>query len=416
MTKFEKKFFSAIATSSLLLGSISSTIFGATYEISGNGSESESFIDVETERETEVEQKNEADVDNDVKIYANSGENEAEDNTGGDLNIDTGDVEVGVKIENSLNTNMAELDLCDGCGMDGEFKIADNGEGTDNDIKYEAESEVELEQENEGDVDNDVDVTAGSGKNEVDGNTNGNVTIETGNVTVGDETNPVYIKNSLNLNSAAVSNGGEEGTLSVWILGNGTDSDNFADLEFESEVELEQENEADVDNDVDIAAFSGENEAEDNTGGFVNIDTGDILVGVLLDTMANFNLAVVEDCCLVDLLAKIADNGDNSDNDIALELEDELEVEQENEGDFDNEVDLTAESGENEADDNTMGGDDPTIETGAVDAGVEVKNSGDVNTYGDVDFEMPDGETSVDIDIDFGGLVELLEELLALLS
>jgi hypothetical protein len=412
MTKIEKKFFSAIATGSLLLGSISSTIFGATYEITGNGRDSESYINVEMERETEVEQKNEADVDNKIKINANSGYNKIKDSTGAEVEIDTGDVEVGVAIENSVNTNAAEVDTCGGCGMDGEFKIADNARDTDNDIKFEFEHEVELEQDNEADVDNEVDITATSGDNKVKDTTNGSVTVDTGKVTV----NPVMIKNTLNMNMASVKGANDEGELSVWITGNARDSENYADLEYESEIELEQDNEADVDNDVDLLADSGWNKVKDSTGGYVEVDTGEIEVGVLLDTMANFNMADVEDCCMLDLMAKIANNGRDTANDIKLELEDELEVEQENEGDFDNEVDLTAESGENKVKDSTLGGDDPSIDTGPVSVGVEVMNSGDVNTYGEADFDLPGGDTSVDIDIDFGGLIELLEELLALLS
>ncbi len=414
---------SSLATSALLLGSISGPILGATYEISGNGTDSDNYIDVELEREVEVEQKNEADVSNDVKIYANTGGNEAEDNTGGDVEIDTGDAEVGVLIQNELNSNFASVDTCGGCVFDGEFKIAGNGSHTDNDIDFEMESEIEIDQENEADVENDVDVTANTGGNEAEDNTGGSVEIKTGDAVV----NPVMILNTLNANFASVSGSDDNGSLSAWILGNGTHSDNYLDLEFENEVEIDQENEAEVGNDVAVEANTGDNDAEDNTGGPIGIDTGNVEVGVLIDNMGNFNFADVESCCLLDLAVKIADNGSDTDNDIKLELEDELEVEQENEfecgghrhhgkgGDC-NDVDITAQTGDNEVEDSTAGGEDPSIDTGDAEVAVEVSNSANVNHFGEGDFDLPGGGNSVDINIDFGGLTELLEDLLALLS
>ena len=170
----------------------------------------------------------------------------------------------------------------------------------------------------------------------------------------------------------------------------------------------------------------------------MEIDTDKVEVGVLVDTMANLNVAMVDDCCISDFLAKIADNGRQTDNDIELDLTDELNVDQDNDLDCDGgkkspfpwlesfwfgkdggkcaDVDITAGSGGNGAADIGGGGlGDPSTDTGPVGVAVEVATTANANHYGTGDFDLGD-DTSVDIDIDFSGLMELLEDLLGALQ
>jgi hypothetical protein len=149
--------------------------------------------------------------------------------------------------------------------------------------------------------------------------------------------------------------------------------------------------------------------------------------------------------------AKIAKNGDSSDNKIVAELDDELDVDQENSckddhhsyfprglfieeflflgyGDhgkdcLENDVYADAFSGFNEAERNT--GDpegDPSIETGNAETTVEVWNAGNSNVFGDVsDWELPGDDeeeegngTNVNVTITFD--LEALLGMLGLLS
>jgi hypothetical protein len=203
------------------------------------------------------------------------------------------------------------------------------------------------------------------------------------------------------------------------ITGNGSDSDNELDLELENEVKLEQNNWADILNDVEVKSQTGDNEAEDNTGGEVEIETGDATADVTVDNMVNFNWADIDGCgCLEDLLAKISGNGTDTDNKIKAELESELKAEQNN--DFDckgeirdacAEVDVDLETGDNEAEDNTLGGDDPAIETGDADADVEVSNSGNSNVFGSVpelELDFPWFDLNLNISIDLEDLLDAL--------
>ena len=416
MNELKKKAIS-FAAAGLMLVNLAVPAIAATYEISGNNTDSQSLIDVDFDRDVNLKQKNEADVKNKISIEANSGDNEAENISNGNVEIDTGAVEVGVKVENQLNSNFASIDLCNGCAFEGDFKIAGNNTDTDNTIEFESETELDVEQENEADVENDIEVLGNSGGNEVESVVGGDVAIDTGSVTI----EPIWVKNTLNANWLSVFSGEGEGEgVSAWIVDNNTGSDNLIDLDFEQDLDVEQENEADVENDVDVEGTSGENEAEDIANGSVGIDTGAVEIGVLLDTMANFNLADIAECCLLsDLSVKIAGNNTDTDNTIELELEDELDLEQENEFECDkkncNDIEILGMSGDNEVEDSVAEGEDPEVDTGPVDVAVEVTNSANVNTFGDVDFDFPDG-TGVDINLDFGGLLEALQDLIGLLG
>ena len=392
MSDFKKKVASAIAAGSLLLN-LATPAFATslTLEVSGNGSDSENEIEFQYEHEVEVTQENVANVLNNVKVEAETGGNEAEDNTGGDVEIQTGDAEVSVTVSNTLNSNFAHVDAC--CLGDVSATISGNGSDSENEIELELENEVEVTQANEANVWNYVDVEAETGENEAEDNTGGSVKIDTGNAEV-----TVAVSNTANSNSAWVSGGNNNGgSLSAIISGNGADSDNDIELELENEVELTQANLANILNDVQVEAETGENEAEDNTGGDVEIQTGDATVDVTVDNLVNFNWADIDACgCIEELLAKISGNGADSENEIEAELESELEVTQANEFDCKEEhrdacaaVDAELSTGDNEAEGNTQGGEDPTIETGDAEATVEVNNSANSNVFGDVpDLEL----------------------------
>ena len=148
---------------------------------------------------------------------------------------------------------------------------------------------------------------------------------------------------------------------------------------------------------MEAEAETGENDANQNTGGDVLIGTGDAKTWVEVDNMVNFNSAEVDCGCLLDLFAKIGENGADTENEIEAELESEKNVYQ-GWGEYGNfafllnDVDGDSETGENDVDQNT--GDpegDPGILTGDALDHVAVSNSGNVNIYGDgAGFEWPE--------------------------
>ncbi len=387
--------------------------------VTGNGSNSDNTSNIDVTKTTTVTQNNTAKVENDIDAKANTGGNDADDNTGGDVNIDTGNAEAAVVVENQLNSNEASVD-CGGCPTDVNVEISGNGTHSDNDVNLGLKNTTWVTQDNFAKVKNDVEVKANTGKNDADDNTGGNIDIDTGTASA-----LAVVKNKLNANVAHVGGSGE-GALELKILGNGSNSDNTINANLANTVGIDQDNFALVDNDVEVKANTGKNDADDNTGGSVSIDTGDAEAGALVDTMANFNLAHVEDCCELDGLVKVAGNGTESDNDVNLDLTSALYATQDNFykcgghgwfprwgelnlfGDWgrdkDCDVDAKANTGYNDVEDSTGDpGSDPSIDTGNASTEVEVSNEANSNVFstGDAMPSLPDldlgGEVSMEL-------------------
>lgn len=419
MNRFHRSLATALAAGALLVNTVLPVFADTTIEISGNGTYSDNDATVTFTQTTTVVQENVADVFNRVDADADTGGNDANDNTGGDVDIDTGNATTDVSVSNSLNSNAAEVDCCPEGPV--EVLISGNGSNSDNTVDLKMGQLTEVFQENEADVTNLVWADSDTGRNDANDNTGGSVSIDTGNAST-----TVGLSTSANANSASVGGGSGTGSLSAMIVGNGTYSDNDIILRLGSEVLLVQSNVADVFNKVDADADTGWNDANDNTGGEVSIDTGNATVDVTVDNMVNFNWAAGDCGCLLgDLLAKIAGNGSDSDNTIRAELGSLLEVFQGNcaeegpeglsgqhreECELENLVDADADTGWNDAKDNT--GDpegDPSIDTGDAETDVDIENSGNSNVYGEApDWEFPDFDFNLNISFDLSDLLEWL--------
>lgn len=384
-----KRIATAIATGALLLNSFAAPALAATnVQVSGNGSKSDSEVKLDLNKSNTVVQNNNANVTNNVNVKAKTGDNDAKDNTGGDVSIDTGDSSVGVAVKNMLNKNSAAVNCC--AGGDTNVKVDGNGSKSDNEVKLNMDNSNEIFQDNDAKVKNDVKVDSQTGKNKTNDNTNGDVSVETGDSDVS-----VGLLTFANTNFATIGGGDEEGgALSLWVTGNGSKSDNKIKADLDNSSTVKQNNDAHVYNDVDVDASTGKNDAKDNTGGEVSIDTGDAMVETLVANVGNFNWADLScDCLFDDVTAKVANNGSKSDNEIKLDSEGSNELFQDNYAKLDNDVDgVDASTGNNDADDNTLGsyGGDPSIETGDAGVGAEVMNQFNSNNagIGDVEFDF----------------------------
>lgn len=406
MNKLTIKIATAVSSAALVASSFATPLLATTVEISGNGSDSDNTVSVEQSNNTQVTQNNTANISNNVNVSSNTGDNEAEDNTGGDVSIETGDSSANVTVSNSANSNQASVNGC--CPTDTSVKIAGNGTKSDNDATVKTKNEANVNQDNYAKIKNNVDVDNNTGDNKAEDNTWGDVAIETG-----DADATVTIANAANANWAAISagsNGG--GTLGVEIVGNGSDSDNTAYVELESKKNIDQDNDANISNDVDVDNNTGYNKAEDNTGGEVSIETGDASATVDVSNMANFNAANLEGCgCIDDLEVLVKGNGTDSDNDVTVKLKSYTKVDQDNDyscgghggylgflseyfgnhrGGSCADVDVDNNTGDNKAEDNTSHDGDPSIETGDADADIEVSNEANQNIVGDVEIDFPE--------------------------
>jgi hypothetical protein len=385
MNKIVFKLTTAVSTAILLTGSVASVAFGTTsVTVTGNGADSNNKADVDVTNSNAISQTNNANITNNVSISSKTGGNKADKNTGGDTSIDTGDANVGSSVSNSANSNVASI-AC-GCTGDADVKIAGNGADSDNTAKVDLSSENGVAQENNANVKNNIDVDSKTGDNEADKNTNGDVSVSTG-----DASADVTVDNMLNQNVLQLG-GGNGGSLDVTISGNGADSDNKANVDVTSSNAISQENNANVMNDVDVDASTGYNEANKNTGGDTSIDTGDSDVTVGVTNKANSNVLDLSDCdCTVDASVKIADNGADSDNKVNFDTSSELGAAQENNATVKNDNDVDSKSGGNVANENTMGGSDPAVETGDAGTDVSVSTDANSNVLGDMsgDLSLP---------------------------
>lgn len=390
MTQLNKQIVSVLAAALLVVPQAS--VFAAEIVVSGNGSSSDNVVTFGQTSSTAVVQTNQAEVSNNVTSSSSTGKNEANDNTGGDVIIRTGNAKSETAVENVLNQNAASIDCCESVN-DVNVKISGNGAHSDNSVGLELKDSKELFQNNAASVYNNVDSKAKTGGNEANRSTGGDVTIYTGDATAKSD-----VSTSANANRATIGGGNHSstGSLSAWITGNGAYSNNELELAVEKETALVQENAARVVNNVDSFGATGWNDANDNTGGEVRILTGDAKAETIVDNMVNFNAADIDCGCVLDTTAKIADNGSESENEISAEIVDGREVFQDGTASLDNDADAKAKTGANDANYNTGDSElnlDPAIYTGDAASSTEVENTSNMNVFGG-GWEMPEVEVN----------------------
>jgi hypothetical protein len=206
------------------------------------------------------------------------------------------------------------------------------------------------------------------------------------------------VRTVANSNSASIRGGLGAGnsSASFVITGNGANSNNWITAGINNTNSIDQGNSAHITNDVDSDAKTGGNDAGFNTGGNVEIHSGNAMSGATVDNMVNFNQASLDCGCVTDVLAKIGGNGagqgeKGSVNGIVLTLGNLNTIGQDNGDCLFNDVDANAKTGYNDANANTgsVMGSDPSITTGNATNTTGVSNSGNVNTVGGTPFVIP---------------------------
>lgn len=286
-----RKITSAIAAGTLIFSSLSSSAFAvSTLEISGNGSSSDNQISANKQVNTTVVQTNDAYVKNDVNSTASTGGNDANDNTGGDVTIATGNATSKTNLSTQVNLNRADIDNCN-CNQDTDALISGNGSESDNKIGLNSNNNTSVFQDNSAKIKNYVDANASTGKNDANDNTDGNVVIDTGNATT-----KVGVRNLANFNAVSVDCGCLNNLL-VKELGNGSYSTNKIYVDSSEDLTNFQDNRAGLKNYIDAFAKTGKNDANRNTGAVSGslsdpaIITGHALSEQGVDNRANVNLA-----------------------------------------------------------------------------------------------------------------------------
>lgn len=266
--------------------------------ISGNGAFSDNSVSADSATNTDLSQTNVADITNEVYSNANTGDNKASFNTGGDTMLITGNASSNTSITNMANANVANVPGGGGGAGFGAVVIAGNGAESDNAVTLNNETNTSLSQTNLAEIANEVSSNMQTGDNKASFNTGGDVLLSTGNAT-----SNTTIDNMANFNFADLTACGciTTGHGTIAIFGNGAFSDNSVSDNLGSNVSAEQTNLADIVNEVGgqdglwleridgNGGGTGDNSAKFNTGGATILLTGNESNTTDLSTSANVN-------------------------------------------------------------------------------------------------------------------------------
>jgi len=387
------KLTTAIATGAVLLNALAPLALADTsLDVSGNGSRSDNNINVSSNNNTTVSQNNNANVTNNVSTDIDTGHNRANDNTGGDVFVSSGNAASNVDISNSLNSNRAVVSGGNNNG-DTSVLVGGNGSRSDNTVNLNNGGSTRLTQDNTANVTNNVSTRENTGFNSANENTGGNTTVWSGDARSG-----VFLDTRANANVAQVNGGNGGNETDVLLKGNGAYSDNAVNLNNGGSTRVRQNNSAYVTNNVDSNLTTGYNRANDNTGGDTTVQSGNARSLVGIDNMLNFNAANIDNggWSNGDVFAKIAGNGAYSDNAINANFGGHQAVYQNNNADVTNNVHQGLKTGFNTASENTgpycwwsCGYDPVTVWSGDAGSGVHVNNAANQNELGLGSYDMP---------------------------
>lgn len=407
----KKNIVSLLASGALLLGSFTPALAETNLTVSGNGSASDNNVSVDISHTTSVVQNNTANVTNTVETHSNTGDNTANDNTGGSTTIDTGNATSLVRLDTAANVNQARLNDCGGCnGGDTKVTVSGNGSFSENNATVDTSSTKSAFQQNDATINNQVYTDNNTGYNDASRNTGGNTLVLTGHAV-----SDVGVRNRANanvLNMGGGSSGGSTGSPTVVrIEGNGSASQNDVNVQHDQSSTVVQDNRADFYNDVLTHNDTGYNNADDNTGGNTTVDTGNAVARTRVDNMANFNSASLDCGCMTGLTTKVAGNGSFSSNYLTFYGENNNSVfqggENGNDARFSNNVDTGNDTGLNDSSRNTAAYanifDPVRTFTGHSMSDTQVLNKSNMNVVG----SMP----SVNFSFDLNGLMSFMHNM-----
>jgi hypothetical protein len=161
---------------------------GSTAKITDNGSGSSDSINHNSNSNTSISQNNGAKITNNIKVYADTGNNNASGNSG-DVYIETGEVKTGIGVLNKGNTSYIAAGEK---SPSYDSKISGNGSDSNNVIVNEHKNNESFLGNNYLELDNNFEVYGNTGGN-IAKNNNGRVFISTGNVLL-----DIILKNKVN--------------------------------------------------------------------------------------------------------------------------------------------------------------------------------------------------------------------------
>src|SRR3989344_5068655 len=123
----------AVAAGSLVFGTFVGTVFAdTTIEISGNGDNSNNTITINNSCSVNVTQNNTTNVDVNISTNLSTGGNQANNNTGGNVTVTSGNATSDVNITVGGSSNWADVPSCCDCTGGVNVTISGNGVNSTN--------------------------------------------------------------------------------------------------------------------------------------------------------------------------------------------------------------------------------------------------------------------------------------------
>lgn len=199
MVSYKTKLGTAIVTVSLLASSFGPIAYAnTTIDILGNGDNSNNTVNVSNNYTTDINQTNSFSVSLDINSSAKTGKNEANNNTGGNITIDTGNATSNVTVNVAGGSNTANVP-CGCANITDKVTVSGNGDNSNNTGNVTNKKEKIAKQTNTGGVSGPVKSKAKTDKNKANNNTNGTVDVFTGNSTSNVTVNVTAPSNTLNV-------------------------------------------------------------------------------------------------------------------------------------------------------------------------------------------------------------------------
>ena len=344
---------------------------------------------------------------------------EVADGQVGDVEIDTGDATNTAVLTTTGNNNYSTFVPSGGTGSVF-VGNSDNASDSTNTGSINLSDSNNTFQDNSTNVGNNLTGTTTTGDNSASNNV-GNSSIETGDANT---SGTIITAVNTNVDGVAVAefnvvddhigdvildfsqgciSGCSTGDLGVVNSGNGEDSTNTGNINVNGSENTFQENDATIENSMLLASDSGSNNTDRNTGGDSSITTGDVNVTASILSFANNNIvggviyAVVNiygnligdiilpegsltSCCGNDASLSNTGNATDSTNTASLTQNSETDINQFNNADIENNLIITATTGDNSVSANTGG--DNNITTGDTDVLAQVVNIANNNLVG----------------------------------
>lgn len=303
-----------------------------------NGNDSTNDAVVNTNNTSITDINNDADIVNSMDFVANTGDNKTSYNVG-DSSITTGDANVAANLLNFVNSTVSggvafvvnvfgnlvgDIIFPDNIpGLGGSSLTAantGNGAGSTNNAGITSNSDSSSNINNTADIDTFLNIDANTGGNNINYNTGGDNSIETGDVFInaeilnvanlnlvgGDEPLWLLLVNNMGAwtghivgaltgqnysgSEGLVFTVGDDGEIMAANNGNGANSTNTAALAQNNTNSLNIDNNAKITNNINIDANTGDNSASFNTSGDSTIKTGDVNVAASIINFVNSNI------------------------------------------------------------------------------------------------------------------------------